>query len=97
MTLIVLLKVVDIAFEVIILSRKIEKPIKFFSSLISLSGCTINFFHFLLLGSGSDLTENGYQHLETSFYSRPLQQGPNQYEQQHQYGYYPVNQGRAMH
>ncbi|KAJ9600819.1 hypothetical protein L9F63_001031, partial [Diploptera punctata] len=43
-------------------------------------------------GTGSDPTENSYQTLETSFYSRAPQQGPNQYDQQHQYGYYPVNQ-----
>ncbi|XP_023723308.1 mucin-12 isoform X4 [Cryptotermes secundus] len=46
-------------------------------------------------GSGRDPTENLYQPLEPSFYSRlPLQPGSSQYEQQqHQYGYYPVNQG----
>lgn len=50
------------------------------------------------LGSGRDPTENSYQPLEPSFYSRlPLQPGSSQYEQQqHQYGYYPVNQGRIM-
>ncbi|XP_069685147.1 uncharacterized protein CG5098-like isoform X2 [Periplaneta americana] len=45
-------------------------------------------------GSGSDPTESTYQPLEPSFYSRPsLQPGSSQYEQQHQYGYYPINQG----
>lgn len=50
----------------------------------------------MCLGSGSDPTESTYQPLEPSFYSRPpLQPGSTQYEQQqHQYGYYPVNQGR---